>query len=307
MTPRVVDLNEMLPGFSKLLARLVEESVHLDVVLGRQLPPIRIDPSQLEQVVLNLVVNARDAMPQGGTIAVRTGQTTVDDQSARHRKIDPGRYVTLAVSDTGTGMPPSVQAQIFEPFFTTKPRGQGTGLGLATVYGIVSAAGGTLDVHSAEGEGTTFTLYFPAIPAGDDDGDAEERELKRLRGTETVLVVEDNAPLRRLTVRMLERYGYRVIEADRLARAQEACSQHGGPIDVAVLDVIMPDGSGPEIADWLAAEHPATRVIFVSGYTDDSFDRQRVKQSGTSLLQKPYTAAQLAATIREVLSEVRSS
>ncbi len=307
VTPKVVDLNEMLPAFSKLLGRLVEETVRLDVVLGRQLPPIRIDPSQLEQVVLNLVVNARDAMPQGGTITIRTGHVTVDEQAARHGKVSPGSYVTLQVSDTGTGMPASVRAQIFEPFFTTKPRGQGTGLGLATVYGIVSAAGGTVDVHSVEGEGTTFTLYFPAIRAAGADAEGEDGELARLRGHETVLVVEDNAPLRRLTVRMLERYGYRVLEADRLARAQEVFRERDGAIDVAVLDVIMPDGSGPEIADWLAAEYPATRVIFVSGYTDDSLDRRRASERRTALLQKPYTASQLAGAIRSVLSEVRSS
>ncbi len=305
--PEAIDLNEMLAGFSKLLVRLIEESVRIDIVTAKRMPRVLIDPGQLEQILLNLVANARDAMPHGGTITISTGQVHLVHDAARRKGVAPGRYVTLAIRDTGMGMAPSVQAQIFEPFFTTKPRGQGTGLGLPTVYGIVTGHGGTLDVHSVEGTGTTFTLYLPAVSDGGASTGASEETRAGVQGHETILVVEDNSPLRRLTVRMLERYGYTVLEADRFSRARALCSDHHGPIAVAVLDVIMPDGSGPEVADWLATAHPETRVIFVSGYTDDSFDRKRVRDSGTILLQKPYTAPQLASLIRQVLATAEPS
>jgi len=302
LRPEVIDLNEMLSGFSKLLVRLIEESVRIAIVPARHLPPVRLDPSQLEQIVLNLVANARDAMPTGGTITISTGRVELHSDAASQKGVAPGVYVTLTVRDTGTGMPPSVQAQIFEPFFTTKPRGQGTGLGLPTVHGIVKGNGGAIELESTEGVGTTFTLYFPAVGVTRTEAEVREEALAEFGGAETILVVEDNAALRRLTVRMLERYGYTVLVAENFARAQALCGEHSGAIDVAILDVIMPDGSGPEVAEWLTRAHPATRVVFVSGYTDDTFDLQRVREMGAVLLQKPYTAPQLASVIRSVLS-----
>jgi two-component system cell cycle sensor histidine kinase/response regulator CckA len=299
---KTILLNDVIANMERLLKRLIGERVTIVTALAPRLSAIRSDTSQLEQVIVNLVVNARDAMPGGGKVTIETQDVALDES---HREEHPdsgvGAHVQLRVSDSGTGMDAATVAQIFEPFFTTKPRGQGTGLGLATVYGIVRQSGGHIEVASAPGEGTTFTIYFPAtqIPRSTDPRPQTTREPK-LAGTETILLVEDDAPLRALARRVLSSYGYRVLDA---ATASDA---HGllavtPRIDLLLADVVMPEETGPELADAITRDHPHVRVILMSGYTDDIGEHVDRASPERPYIQKPFDPVALVRKVRETL------
>jgi CheY-like chemotaxis protein len=297
--PQVLDLNAVVTNLGKMLGRLLGEDVALETDLRRGIGPILADPGQIEQVLLNLAVNARDAMPTGGTLAVRTANAEV---AADHAPpgVKPGQFVVLTVSDTGTGMTDEVRAHIFEPFFTTKEVGQGTGLGLATVHGIVEQSGGFVEVESRPGEGATFRVYLPqAAKAG--GGGSSHVEPAAARGTETVLLVEDEPAVRALAARVLRQKGYAVLEAGGGREAVAAARAHRGRVHLLVTDVVMPGQGGRALAEALRADNPELRVLFVSGYTDDAMVRHGILADRVHFLQKPFTPAALAAKVREVL------
>jgi two-component system cell cycle sensor histidine kinase/response regulator CckA len=300
--PIRVDVNELSRQTERMLARLLGEDIEIEQVLAKGLWAVEIDPSQLEQVLLNLAVNARDAMPKGGQLTIETQNVTLDDDYAReHPEVDAGDYVLLAVSDTGTGMSEEVRVRVFEPFFTTKPVGQGTGLGLATVYGIVKQAGGHIWVYSEPGKGTTFKIYLPRV-----DGDAQSLPGRRpsqrpVGGTERVLVVEDEAPVRRLLVRTLNGAGYTVIEAANGADALLKLSSADGQLDLLVTDVVMPQMGGRELAKKVLEKHPDLPVLYLSGYTENAIVHHGVLDAGLVFLQKPFTPEELLRRVRDVL------
>jgi CheY-like chemotaxis protein len=258
----------------------------------------------MEQVLLNLVINARDAMPGGGVVTIATENIVLTESYARTQMdVLPGPYVLLSVSDTGAGMSPDVQARMFEPFFTTKERGRGTGLGLATVYGIVRQSGGQITVESVVGLGSVFRIYLPVAAGAEVPASAPAKTLSNtLNGSETVLVVEDEAALRTLTARILQRYGYTVLLAANGEEAQRVCSDHPGPIHVGLMDVILPGSNGRAVADWIKQQRPDTRIIYMSGYTYDAITRQDMLEPGTSFVHKPFKPEALIRKIREALS-----
>jgi CheY-like chemotaxis protein len=300
--PRVLDLNETLAGMDRMLRRILGEDVELTSVPAPQLGRIRADPSNVEQVIMNLVVNARDAMPTGGQLTIETRNVDLDEVYAReHFGSAPGPHVMLAVSDSGTGMDKATQSRIFEPFFTTKGPGKGTGLGLSTVFGIAQQSGGSIWVYSEPGKGTTFKVYFPTVIA---EVDAPQQTLPpvTLRGRETILLVEDEEQVRTVARGILERGGYRVLAAQNAAEALGLCDGHPGAIDLLITDVVMPQMSGPELARQIAKTRPETRVLCMSGYTDDSIVRHGVVESGVAFLQKPFTPDTLMRKVREVFN-----
>ncbi len=303
VAPTSLDLNAVVRDSHKMLRRLVEENVRIDLAFADALPAIVADAGQLEQVLINLVVNARDAMPSGGVITIETKKAVVDEPYARtHLDVTPGPYVVLSISDTGTGMTPEVQARLFEPFFTTKERGRGTGLGLATVYGIVKQNLGHIWVYSEIGMGTTFNIYLPVARAGDPASSAPRARAGRvLHGTETVLVVEDEASLRSLTERHQVRHGYPVLTAGNRAPARRVVEAHAGPIEVVLMDVVMPGASGRAVGNDIAARRPDAHIIYVSGYTDNVISHHGVLAPGVTFLQKPFTSDLLLRTIRDGL------
>jgi two-component system cell cycle sensor histidine kinase/response regulator CckA len=304
LVPVVVNLNEILEGFWKILRRLVEENVALEFRLAPEVVPVRVDPSQIEQVLLNLVANARDAMPDGGMVTIETSPVTVEAAGhSTHPDVPAGNYVLLSVSDTGLGMTPEVQTRLFEPFFTTKPRGRGTGLGLATVYGIVKASGGHISVHGQQGVGTSFRIYLPVASASTEAPLRQQQPpVVKQTGGETILIVEDNASLRRLTARVLAQHGYHVLVAPDGVQAQRICREHSDRIDVVLMDVIMPGESGPTVAEWIRQHRPGTKVIYMSGYAGDALDRHRVLDSSNVFLSKPFDTPQLLRAVRQALS-----
>ena len=305
VTPRVLDLNDSIAAFGRILRRLVEENVRIDFRLAPSLALVRVDPGQIEQVLLNLVANARDAMPDGGTVTVETTNVSVEaaTRGTGLDQVPSGAYVTLSVTDTGAGMSAETRAHLFEPFFTTKPTGRGTGLGLATVYGIVTQSDGHITVQSEMGSGTTVRIYLPvAAVANDSVSTSKENIEPRLTGTETILVVEDNGPLRRLDARILQRHGYTVLLAENGEQARQICCDHTGSIDVVLMDVIMPGDSGPVVAESIRHRRPGVRIIYVSGYTGDTIGLPRVLEEGSVFLPKPFDATQLARAVRNVLS-----
>ena len=302
LEPQIVDLNGVLASIDRLIHRLIGEAVQLHTLGEPDLGLVRVDVGQLEQVVVNLVVNARDAMPDGGTLTIETANVELDqDDAAEHPGTRPGPHALLAVTDTGCGMDADTMARVFEPFFTTKPRGKGTGLGLSTVFGIVQQSGGSLRVSSVVGQGTTFRIYFPHADAPAKAHVAPVVPAVPLGRSETILLVEDEAQVRSLAQKILVRSGYQVIEArdpeEALARAV-ATSQH---IDLLLTDVVMPGMSGRQLADRLEATRPGLKVLFMSGYTDATVAQHGVLNPGISLLQKPITPAGLTRKIREVL------
>jgi two-component system, cell cycle sensor histidine kinase and response regulator CckA len=298
---RVLDLNGVVGEAAKMLRRLVGEDITLTVVPAAGLGRVKADPGQVEQVMLNLVVNARDAMPRGGHLTVETANVDLDSQYARsHIEVRPGRYAMLAVSDTGVGMDEATQARIFEPFFTTKGD-KGTGLGLATVYGIVKQAGGSIYVYSEPGRGTTFKVYLPVVEEPDTATRPNLDPERHLHGTETILLVEDEPAVRSLSRMVLEMYGYTVLEAGNGGEALRRGEAHDGPIHLLLTDVVMPGMGGREVAERLRPRHPAMRVLYVSGYTDDAVVRHGVLAAETAFLQKPFTPVTLASKVREVL------
>jgi PAS domain S-box-containing protein len=298
--PRLLDLNELLRRLGKMLARLLGEDVDLRTCLGEDLGLVLVDPAQIEQVVLNLVVNARDAMPHGGKLVIETGNVDLDEEYAkRHIHITPGRYILVAVSDTGHGMTAATQERIFEPFFTTKEAGKGTGLGLSIVYGIVKQSGGDIWVYSEAGHGTTFKIFLPRAEGRIEETTEAARPLPR--GTETVLVLEDNEGVRRLTVEVLRSAGYTVLEAGSAQAAQELARVHPGTIDLLLTDVILGQVSGRDVARAIEAARPGLKTLFMSGYTSHTTVEAGVLEPGLAFLAKPFTPAALSRKIREVL------
>jgi PAS domain S-box-containing protein len=298
--PKVLDLNAVLSDLEKMLGRLIGEDVDLAIVPGADLGQVKADPGQLEQVVMNLCLNARDAMPDGGRLRIETANAELDaGHAAQHEPIAPGRYVMLAVSDNGCGIEKEILSKIFEPFFTTKESGKGTGLGLATVYGIVKQSGGYVWVYSELGHGTTFKIYLPRIdePA---TPDVQERPMPS-KGWETILLVEDEGSLRAIAREILEEHGYRVIEAAGPREAIEMASRHPKPIHLLATDVVMPGMNGRALFESLLAARPELRVLYMSGYTDDVIAHRGVFESGNLLLAKPFTALALLGRVRAAL------
>jgi PAS domain S-box-containing protein len=303
LRPVPIDLNEIVGGMETLLRRLVGERIEIETNLDPDLGAVKADPNQVEQVLMNLVVNARDAMPRGGRIRIETARELLREGEVQvDSGLTPGSYATLSVTDTGVGMDPATQAKLFEPFFTTKEKGKGTGLGLSTVYGIVKQSGGAITVRSEPGEGSTFRVYLPHA-----DGEAPvAREptptsAGTARATETILLVEDDGVLRSLTRRVLEEHGYTVLEGGDGEEAIARCEGHSGPIDALLTDIVMPGISGARLAERVRSVHPEAKVIFVSGYTGEALVPQSVRESGVLFLPKPYTPAILIRTIRRAL------
>ena len=299
---KVLDLNDLVKETEKLLGRMIGEDILLTAVLDPKISRVRVDPGQIGQVLMNLAVNARDAMPQGGKLTIETVDIQLDEAyAAQHSDCKPGHYVKLAVSDNGCGMTADVKAHVFEPFFTTKGPGKGTGLGLATVYGIVKQSGGSIDLYTEPGLGTTFKIYLPAVtdpirPLGRD-----QRAAKVIGGTETILVVEDEDAVRAIALLALQSQGYTVLHAESGKRALAIIDKHQGRLNLLVTDVVMPGLSGRELAETLGVRYPGLRVLYLSGYTDDSVIRHGILQAEVAFLQKPYTPLELARKVREVL------
>ena len=302
LAPRVVSLSVVVQGVEKMLRRVIGEDVDLVTALDLNVGSVKADVGQLEQVLMNLAVNARDAMPTGGKLTIETANVEHDPDYAREREAALlRRFVMLAVSDTGIGMDEATKARIFEPFFTTKEPGKGTGLGLATVYGIVQQSGGFIWVYSEPGHGTTFKIYLPQVEAPLEGRAVGAAPGDLPRGTETILLVEDTAAVRAVTRQVLERQGYTVLEAAHGAAALQTAAGHPGPIHLLLTDVVMPVLSGRQLADQLARLRPDAKVLYASGYTDDAVVRHGVLEAGISYLQKPFTADSLARKVREVL------
>jgi PAS domain S-box-containing protein len=303
LAPRVLDLNAVISNIQKMLKRLIGEDIDLVTVLGESLWPIMADPGQLEQVLLNLAVNARDAMPEGGVVTIETTNVKMDTAAAQaHFPLKPGPYVLLTFSDTGIGMDAETQARIFEPFFTTKETGKGTGLGLATVYGIVKQSGGYIWVYSDVGKGTTFKIYLPRTEVELDDSDPGRSRVESQRGTETLLLVEDDDSVRELVRNVLRENGYRVLEASRGEEALELSELFAGRIDLLVTDVVMPGMNGRELARRLVNFRPQIKVLYISGYADNAVWYPGGLDAGGAFLQKPFSPEALARKVREALS-----
>ncbi len=301
LEPRVLDLNDLLENLDRMLRRLIGEDIELTVVSGARRSAMRADPGQIEQVVMNLVVNARDATSRGGRLTLETAEVELDETFAReHLGVRPGPYVMLAVSDNGAGMDRATQARIFEPFFTTKEPGKGTGLGLATVFGIVQQSGGAIYVYSEPGKGTTFKLYFPVV---DEEAESLQRPPRSAAegGTETVLLVEDEDAVRAAVSGILRRAGYQVVEAQNAGEALLVAERHPSPIHLLLTDVVMPHVSGPELAKRLAARLPGLRTLCMSGYTGEAVQNHRLLGASVPFLQKPITPDSLLQKVREVL------
>jgi two-component system cell cycle sensor histidine kinase/response regulator CckA len=298
---KVVDVNAIVQDMERLFSPLLGENVELVTVLSPQAAHVRADAGQLEQVLMNLVVNAKDAMPTGGKLTIQTQATVIDGSHRRGQQfIRPGNYVMLSVSDTGMGMDKETQSRIFEPFFTTKEKGKGTGLGLSTVYGIVKQSGGYVIVQSEEGQGTSFHIYLPQV-----EGAAETQAVPvpdaALGGSETVLLVEDEESVRQLVRDTLDAKGYRVLEADSGEAGLDTAARHEGTIDLVVTDVVMPGLSGRDMVKRLLRARPSTKVLYLSGYTEDAIVNDGSIESGTAFLQKPFSLQNLARKVREVL------
>ncbi|MBI3271870.1 MAG: response regulator [Planctomycetes bacterium] len=307
IAPRVLDLNAVVAGMDKLLRRVIGEDIVLTSLFEPGLGRVKADPGQMEQVIMNLAVNARDAMPDRGKLTIQTANAELDAACARrHGPVRPGPYVLLAVSDTGCGMDAETQSRIFEPFVTTKAVGKGTGLGLATVYGIVKQSGGNVWVYSEVGVGTTFKIYLPRVDEPVDCGVPAAPRVLRLQGTETVLVAEDESIVRDLTCQVLQMYGYDVLPARNGEEARGISERHPATIHLLVTDVVMPDMNGRELAERLTLLRPTMKALFLSGYPSNALVDHGVPDPGIAFLQKPFTPEGLARKLREILDAPRS-
>jgi nitrogen-specific signal transduction histidine kinase/CheY-like chemotaxis protein len=300
--PRIVDLNELVRSIDKMLRRIIGEDIRLDIRLDPALPRVRVDPTHIDQVIMNLAVNSRDAMPDGGAITIETTHVELTGEyAASHFGVRPGAYAMLTVSDTGMGMDAATQARIFEPFFTTKGQGKGTGLGLSIVYGIVKQNGGEILVYSEPGQGSVFKVYIPSAVAVEEALPAAAAESVPERATGTILLVEDEEQVRSLARAMLTREGYRVLEAASGAEALRLLGEQSAGIDLLLTDIVMPQMSGLDLAREVQAAHPEIKVLFMSGYTDTSVTSQGMITADTPFIQKPFTARALRTKVQEAL------
>src|SRR5579871_775645 len=303
LQPKVLDLNRVVKNSSSMLQRLIGEDIDLRLELDSDLGRVSADPGQLEQVLMDLVVNARDAMPKGGTLTIETRNRELDDEYvATHLNVKPGAYVQLGVSDTGHGMDEATRARLFEPFFTTKTVGKGTGLGLSTVFGIIRQSGGSVEVYSEPGSGTSVKVYLPRMdqPAS---VEAEVARRQLARGTETILLVEDDEMVRNLVRETLEREGYKLIDAADPADAARIAETYRGPIDLLITDVVMPKINGRDLAERITKRRRELKVLYMSGYTDHAIVNSGLLQKEVAFLQKPFTPAALTEKVREVLEQ----
>jgi PAS domain S-box-containing protein len=302
LQPRVLDMNDVVAGMIKMFSRVIGENIEMAFVPAGNLGRTKADPGQIEQVLLNLVVNARDAMPTGGRLTIETSNVQLDrGYAAAHASVEAGPYVMLTVTDTGCGMDAETQSHIFEPFFTTKEKGKGTGLGLATVYGVVKQSGGYIWVYSEVGRGSTFKIYLPQVAEEVEAPVVEQETRGSSAGTETILFVEDEQSVRELVREYLQGAGYRVLDAGDGIEALEVAAAHKGTIHILITDVVMPRLSGRDLAAKLSSERPGVKVLFISGYTDDTIVRHGVLEGGVAFLQKPFNLKSLSEKIREVL------
>jgi signal transduction histidine kinase/ActR/RegA family two-component response regulator len=305
LQPSTINLNAVIEDVDKMLRRLISENVQIVTRPDATLGSVKADVGQIEQVLLNLVINARDAMPGGGTITIETVNAELDEAYAmQHAGVHPGNYVMLAVSDTGIGMDENTKSHIFEPFFTTKEMGKGSGLGLATVYGVVQQSGGHVWVYSEPGRGSTFKVYLPRVEDAPTGTPVNVSEKPAARGSETILVAEDDRQVRNLTVAILRACGYRVLDVENARDAEQLCQQHEREIHLLLTDVVMREMSGPELARRVQKVRPRTKVLFTSGYTDSAIVHQGVLDPGIAFLPKPFTPASVAAKVRQVLDGV---
>lgn len=303
--PKVINLNDLILDLDRMLRRLIGEDIELVVLPAAEMRPIKVDPGQMEQVLVNLAVNARDAMPVGGKLTIQTANVALAaDYSRKPREVPPGEYVMLTVSDTGSGMTEEVKDRLFEPFFTTKKRGQGTGLGLASCYGIVKQSGGHIEVGSTLGQGTTFRIYLPCIDEITDALPQSEESGDQSRSVETVLLVEDETLVRGMVTSVLQEQGYKVLTATNGDEALRLDREHAGEeIHLLLTDVVMPSMGGQELSNQLRAIRPNIKVLFTSGYSDDTVVHHGILESGIEFMQKPFSPATLARRVRQVLEQ----
>jgi two-component system cell cycle sensor histidine kinase/response regulator CckA len=302
LQPRVISINTLVANMKRLLRRLIGEDIDLVTKIDPKLGPVRADKGQIEQIIMNLAINARDAMPQGGKLIIETGNAFLDENyEQRHLEVKPGPYVMLAVSDNGMGMDAGTQSHIFEPFFTTKKMGQGTGLGLATVYGIVRQSGGYIWIYSEPGQGTTFKIYLPRVEEALDVSEPKPTMVTDLKGREIILVVEDDKALREVICKGLKKFGYGVLEAANGGEALLICEKRKAPIDLLLTDVVLPQMSGRELAERLRSLRSDIKVLYMSGYTENAIVNNGILKEDVGFLQKPFKVYVLVQKIREIL------
>jgi CheY-like chemotaxis protein len=302
LRPKALDLNAAMQGLYRLLRRTIGEDIDLVMNLGTDLDPVLFDPSQIDQIVLNLAVNARDAMPSGGRLTIETGNVDLDEHARGHADADPGPHVMLSVSDTGTGMDVATSSRVFEPFFTTKSPGKGTGLGLSTVYGIVRQGRGSIWLDTELGRGTTFKVYLPRADSASVASPTTDVRVPSSSAKATILVAEDEDVVRRLIVRVLEQAGYTVLSAGDAEGALDLFDRQGGGIDLLLTDVVLPKMSGRDLAERLLVVEPTLKVLYMSGYTDDAIVHHGVLDPTVAFMEKPISPTLLAAKIGEMIS-----
>jgi PAS domain S-box len=301
---KVLNLNFIVSDLEKMLHRIIGEDLELASILADDLGMVKVDPGQMEQVIVNLAVNAKDAMPQGGQLTIETTNVELDGGYTRtHMGVVPGAYVMLSITDTGVGMTREIKEQIFDPFFTTKEKGKGTGLGLSTVYGIVKQSGGDIYVYSEPNQGTAFKIYFPRVFEPGEEWAKKEAVGEISRGEETILVVEDDGMVRKLAINILRMQGYTVLEAEAGGEALLMCEQYKDPIDLILTDIVMPHMGGPELIERLKQVRKDFKALFMTGYTDETIVQQGILEKGIELINKPFTIQKLSRKVREVLDK----